>query len=156
MAHITIEYMILAPLLILQIFLIPYAASVITNNWTTSTVTLALQDATGHLGSSIQQLYLSLNSEAIVNGNVSSKTDVPPFIQNYPYVGNATLRTVSASSKVLNLTLSIKGPHVSTSTLVMLGQNVQWQASTFMSNSTKASINAYKDTNGTIWLSFGA
>jgi hypothetical protein len=156
MANITIEYMILLPLLISQIFLIPYAVGLITNNWTTSTLTLALQDATGHLGSSIQQLYLSLSSSAIVSGNVSSKTDVPPFIQNYAYTGNATLTTVSASSKLLNLTLSLKGPHLSSSTLITLGANTQWQASTFMSNSTKASVNAYKDTSGVIWLSFGS
>jgi hypothetical protein len=41
------------------------------------------------------------------------------------------------------------------STSVSLGQNVEWQNSTFMSNSTSASIIANKQPNGTILMYFG-
>jgi hypothetical protein len=86
--------------------------------------------------------------------------DVPPFIEGYAYVGNATLRTALDpalnSSKVLDLTLRLMGANIEATASVTLGQNVEWQNSTFMSNSTYASINAEKQLNGVIRLSFGA
>jgi hypothetical protein len=156
MAHITIEYMILIPLLILQIFLLPYATSIIMNIWSTSSETIALQDATSHLGSSIQQLYFFLNNPSVSSGTVTSDLGIPPYIGNYAYIGNATLISVSGSGsgQVLELTLNLMGNTISTTSPVTLGQNAQWLNSTFMSNSTSACINAYKDSNNTIWLSF--
>jgi hypothetical protein len=85
--------------------------------------------------------------------------DVPPFIENYPYVGNATLKTVLDpslnSSKVLEITLRLATVGTAVKTSVILGQNVTWQESTFISNSTNACIRAEKFANGTICLSFG-
>jgi hypothetical protein len=156
-AHVTIEYIILLPLLILQIFLFPFAASVAMNGWVDSRRTLALQETASHLGSSIQQTYLSLNYTTISAGDVTNKLDVPPFIEGYAYTGTATLRTVTdpaPGSKVLELTLTFKGVEISTTTTVTLGQNVEWKDSTFMSNSTSACLQAEKYGNGTIKLSF--
>ena len=157
--QITIEYMIMIPILILQIFLFPFTASLIMNTWVTSRESLALQEAASHLGSSIQQVYFSLNHDSISAGTLTSKSNIPPFIENYPYVGNASLATSLDSSlnstKVLGITLNLIGAGVSTSTSVTLGQNVVWQNSTFLSNSTGAGIIAHKYPNGTIQLSFG-
>jgi hypothetical protein len=158
MPHVTIEYIIMVPILIMQIFLFPFAASLIMNTWVDSRRTLALQEAAGHLGSSMQQMYFYLNHTTIGAGNVTNKLDIPPFIEGYPYTGNATLRTVldpALGSKVLEVALRFVGVGISASTMVTLGQNVEWRNSVFMSNSTSACLQAEKYDNGTIRLSFG-
>ncbi|MGB9778889.1 MAG: hypothetical protein ACPLW8_05740, partial [Candidatus Bathyarchaeales archaeon] len=156
---VTIEYVIMVPVLILQIFLFPLAASWLMNIWVDSRRTLALQEAASHLGSSIQQVYSALNHDSISAGTVTQKVDVPLFIENYPYVGNATLKTVLDpylnSSKVLEITVRLATVGTTVTTSVILGQNVLWQESTFVSNSTNACIRAEKFANGTICLSFG-
>jgi hypothetical protein len=150
--------MILIPILILQIFLLPYATNAVVNYWSTSSETLALRDASSHIGLSLQQLYFSLNSPTVSSGTVTNNLGIPPYIGNLAYTGNATLISVSGSGsgKVLELTLKFMGNTISTTTPVTLGQNAQWLNSTFMSNSTSACIIAYKDSNNTIWLSFRA
>ena len=154
MAHTTIEYMILIPVLILQIFLLPCVASAFTNSWSTSSQTIALQENNSNLSSAIQQLYYFLNSPTVSSGTVTSNLGVSPYVGNLAYVGNASVVSSSGSSKVLKLTLTLVGSHTSTSTLVTLGSNIQWLNSSFTSNSAKACISAYKDSNSTIWLSF--
>lgn len=159
MAHVTIEYIIMVPLLILQIFLFPFAASLIMNYWVDSRRTLALQETASHMSSSIQQIYLSLNYTAISAANVTNRLDIPPFIEGYAYAGTAMLRTLTEpvpGSKVLELTLTFKGVSISTTATVALGGNVEWWVgySTFMSNSTSACLQAEKYGNGTIKLSF--
>jgi hypothetical protein len=159
MPHVTIEYVIMVPVLISQIILFPLATSWLMNNWVTSRRTLALQEAASYLGSAIQQVYFSLNHGTISTGTVTQKSNAPLFIENYPYTGAATLNTVLDpalnSSKVLVLTLKLRTIGTTVNSLVILGQNVLWQASTFISNSTNACIIAQKCVNGTICLSFG-
>ena len=158
MPQITIEYMIMIPILIMQIFLFPLTAGWIMTTWVDSRRTLALQETASHLGSSIQQVYSALNHESISAGAVTNRLEVPPFIEGYAYTGNATLRTLNPtpnSSKVLDITLKFKGYNIEATTSVTLGQNVEWQNSTFISNSTYASVIAEKQSNNTIWLSFG-
>lgn len=159
MAHITIEYMIMIPILIMQIFLFPLTASWLMNIWVDSRRTLALQEATSHLGSTIQQLYFSLNHETISAGTTTYSPGLPPFIENHHYIGNATLRTVLdptlSSSKVLELTLKLARTQIATTTSVILGANVLWRESAFISNSTYACVSAEKLSNGTICLYFG-
>jgi len=143
----------------MQIFLFPLTAGWIMSTWVDSRQTLALQETASHLGSSIQQVYSALNHESISTGTVTNRLEVPPFIEGYAYTGNATLRTTLEpelnSSKVLDITLRLMGSRIETMTSVTLGQNVAWQNSTFMSNSTYASIIAQKMPNSTILLSFG-
>ena len=158
MAHITIEYVIMLPMLILQIFLFPLTAGWLMNIWVDSRRTLALQEAASHLGSTIQQLYFSLNHETISAGTATYSPGLPPFIEDYYYIGNATLRTVSSSEdsgKVLSLTLTLAKTGITVSTVVVLGSNVQWQQSVFVSNSTNAVVGAEKRPDGTIRLYFG-
>jgi hypothetical protein len=156
--HITIEYMIMLPVLIMQIFLFPLTASWLMNIWVDSRRTLALQDAASHLGSTIQQLYFSLNHETISAGTATYSPGLPPFIENYNYIGNATLRAVSGSadsSKVLSITLTLAKTKITVTTLVTLGSNVLWLDSSFVSNSTHACVSAMKNATGTITLYFG-
>jgi hypothetical protein len=145
-------------MLLLQIFLFPLTAAWLMNIWVDSRRTLALQDAASHLGSTIQQLYFSLNHETISTGTATCSPELPPFIENYNYVGNATLRRVSGSSnssKVLKITLTLMKTAIAVTTLVILGANTQWQSSTFVSNATNALVSAQKLGDGTIRLYFG-
>jgi hypothetical protein len=157
--HVTIEYVIMLPLLILQVILFPLTAGWLMNIWVDSRRTLALQEAASNLGSIMQQIYLTLNHTTIpVGTTITQKTDLPPFIEDYPYTGNATLKTVSnpasSSSKVLTITLRLRTIGTTVTTSVIMGQNVQWQESTFTSNSTNAGISGAKKLTGTVSLSF--
>jgi hypothetical protein len=158
MANITIEYMILIPILVLQIFLLPYATGIFMNYWTTSSNTIALNDACAHISASIGQLYLFLNNPSVSAGTVTNDLGLSAYIGNYAYSGNATLMPVSGSGsgEILELTLSLIGSTISTTTPVTLGENVQWVNSTFTSNSNNACITGQKESNNTILLSFGA
>jgi hypothetical protein len=147
------------PVLILQIFLFPLATSVLMNVWVDSRETLALQDATSHLGSAVQQMYFSLNHPTIsVNTTLTYSPGLPPFIDNYYYEGNATLEAVldSAlnSSHVLIIILRLATTGATAATSVILGSNVLWHDSTFVSNSTDACITGTK-LDQSISLQFG-
>jgi hypothetical protein len=156
LAHITIEYMIMVPVLIMQIFLFPYAASVIMNTWGDSTTTVQLQTTAGYMGSSIQQLYYTMNHESMSNGSVKITLDVPPIINGRAYT--TTLNHVTSSDtsyQIMNVTLKIIGTKVQTSTIVTLGQNVDWQENlAFNSTSHNLSFIATKTANS-ISISYG-
>jgi hypothetical protein len=156
MVQVTIEYMIMIPLLILQIFLFPLVAGWAMNDWTTSRQTLELQTTANHLGSQIQQIYFSLNQGTIATGNVTATPEISPFIEGYPYNVSGTSRTASSSdTAILNLNLTLLSTTVSATASVTLGSNstVSWLPSSFLSNST-TQILAAKLSNGTIQLSF--
>ncbi len=162
MPHVTIEYMIMIPMLILQIFLFPLAANWIMAHWTESRRTLALQEVASHLGSTIQQMYFLLNHKSTPIGNVTQRTDIPPTIDNYAYVGNAVLRKVldpaldptGNSSRMLVITLQIQTLGTVVTASALMGQNAVWLESVFISTSKTAGILAGKLPNETIWLSF--
>jgi hypothetical protein len=159
MVQITIEYMIMIPMLILQIFLFPLTAGWIMTTWTDSRQTLALKETAGQLGSSVHQVYSALNHGSISAGQVTNSLEIPPFIEGYAYKGHAVLRSTSEvaanSSKVLDITLTFLNGRIETTTSVTLGPNAKWiQNSEFMSNSSYASLIAQKMLNGTILMSF--
>jgi hypothetical protein len=160
MPHVTMEYMIMMPVMILQIFLFPIVANMLMNTWVDQRRTLVLQEITGSLGSTIQQLYSSLHHYTIPSGNVTYSPGLPPFIENICYTGSVTLLAGSASTSnssiILKLTTTLVGTSDSATTTVVLGSNVLWKQSNFVSNSTNASVDAEKFLNGTILLWFGA
>lgn len=157
MAHIAIEYVIMIPVLIAQIFLFPLAANAFMSVWVDSRRTLELQNSAILLGSVVQQLYLTLNRAAIPSGSAAYVPSLPPLIEDQYYTGNATLQIVSGggsnSSRVLQINLFLAAK-VSTSTSVVLGNNAVWQNSTFVSNSNNARVGAEKFPDGTISLWF--
>jgi len=158
MVEVTIEYVILMPVLILQIFLFPIFASSVMNTWVNSRQTLALQDVAGQLGSAVQQLYFSLNHDTIPVGTVTYSPGLPTFIEGAYYMGSATLSSSAnpgSNPSFLQLTVTLAGTSNSVTTMVVLGSNVLWQHSIFMSNSTNACVSAQKFSNGTILLWFG-
>ncbi len=156
MPSITIEYMIMVPVLILQIFLFPMTASVIMNTWADSSMTLELQETAGHMGSSIQQLYYTMNHASVPNGTMTITLDTPPLIEGHAYTTTLSHATnLDTSIQIMNVTLKLIGTRDQTSTLVTLGQNVDWQENlAFNSTAHSLSIVAHKTSNS-IWLSFG-
>jgi hypothetical protein len=161
MPHVTIEHMIMMPILILQIFLFPLTASWIMNIWVNSRRNLTLQEVASHLGSTIQQVYYLLNHKTM-DGTLTQETDLPLLIENVPYSGNATLRAVldptldptGSSSKLLELTLKLSVIGTTTTTSVLLGQNVLWLESAYVSTSPNSGVTATKSQDGTISMSF--
>jgi hypothetical protein len=155
MAHITIEYMIMVPVLILQIFLFPIVAGVIMDGYNDSRRTLELQETAGHLGSTIQQVYYTIN-HATMEGSLRFSLNIPQTIEQYPYT--VTLQNVTdrdTSYAVMNITLSFISLEGSSSTLVTLGNNVEWQDNlSFNSNSPNLYLTANK-TAENIVLSLG-
>lgn len=157
--NVTLEYMIMIPLLILQIFLFPYTASLIMGNWDSSRQTLQLQEVASNLGSSIHQLYATLNHDTIATVTVTDKLNLPKFIDGHTYTVNGSLRTVldavMNSTQILDLTITLDGKQIQASTSVILGSNVNWNSSRlFISNSNDAGIVAQKLSNSTISLYF--
>src|SRR5208283_1458689 len=102
--EVTVEYMILIPVLILQIFLFPMFVNVVMNQYVGDQRSLELQETASNLSSSIEQIYLSLNHTSILSCTLKSSLDSQPLIDGYIYTGNATLQAVeleSDSSRVL-------------------------------------------------------
>ena len=147
--------MIMLPMLIMQIFLFPLTASWLMNTWIDSRRNLALQDIAGQLASTIQQLYFSLNHATMPAGKASYAPGLPPFIEDLNYLASGTLRTVLATgaeyTKVIDLVVWLATTKNSVTTTVVLGYNVAWNSSLFLSNSTRASVTAQKtvSVNGT-------
>lgn len=154
MPHITIEYMILIPLLLLQVFLYPLAASWIMNIWVDSRRELALRDIASNLGSSIQQLYLSLTTEDITAGTIVYVPDVPKFVEGCSYQAIGYLYWATNTSKVLEIRVTLKTYGNTARMSVILGPDFVWLDSIFISNSTDASIIATKNPNGTLMFMF--
>ena len=96
MPHVTIEYVILIPLLFAQILVFPLAASIMTSNWADSHRDATLKDAANYLASTIQQLYLSANREETLAGTITQASNLPLTVDSYPYVAVGSLRTSSA------------------------------------------------------------
>jgi len=154
--HITIEYVIMIPVLFAQIVVFPFVASMMAVAWTNSHREAELQDAADYLASTIQQFYLSVNGEEISAGNITHASTLPPTIQSYPYKATGSLRFAD-SSGVLTLLLELLGTKITVTSTVVLGSNVLWmEESVFESTSPDASIRIQKFANGTLLFSFGS
>jgi len=154
MAHVTIEYIIMIPLLILQIFLFPWATSSMMNIWVNARRNLALKDAAGNIGSAIQQLYSSLSSSEILTGTIVYVPELPPYIEGCPFEATGHIYQASNSSKILKITLKLMVYGNTAETSVILGESAEWHDSKFISNSTDAAIVVTKYSNGSLVFMF--
>jgi len=154
MPHVSMEYAIMVPILLVQVILIPMAAGWMMDVWVVRRRETALQDVASHVGSTIQQLYFSLNREEVFAGITTQAANVPPFIESIPYVITASGTKVE-NSTFIDLYLTLMGIGTTATSRVTLGPNVSWEQSTFVSNSTNASIQVEKFSNGTLSFSFG-
>lgn len=138
MAHITIEYVILLPILLIQVILFPVFVGWTMNIWIDSRRTLALEEIAGYVGSTIQQLYLTLSCDKSAAGvNIKNELGIPPYIEGSAYSGSAVLLQGSSpeSSKVLRLTIKLENSKVEVEYSVLLGLDTAWnETSVFISN----------------------
>jgi len=158
MPYITVEYIIMVPLLVMQIFLFPVAANWIMNAWVDSRRELALETVGSRLASSIQQLYFSLNHASVLAGTTTYNPGVPKYIDGYYYtaIGKLAPLSGSESNQRLNITLTLVDLGIEVRAYVTLGPNVKWvESSVFISNSTNACILVTKFENGSFLFSFG-
>lgn len=158
MPHVTIEHVILVPLLFAQIIVFPLAATIMTSNWADSYRDAALKDTANHLASTIQQLYLSVNRDEVSAGTMTQASTLPTTVDSYPYSATGYLRSTSGpnSTKILTLSLMMEIAGNTATANAILGPNVLWQeGSTLGSNSPTASIEVQKFGNGTLQFSFG-
>jgi hypothetical protein len=148
--------MILVPVLIMQIFLFPFAAAMIMDTWTTQSRGMELQELTGHLGSQLLQLYYSINHASISSGSLTLKLETPTHIDGYPYtitMINATNPNLTDSPKILKLTLNLIGADAEASTLITLGENAAWNNNAEYHSNLVGLMNATKISDS-IWLTF--
>jgi hypothetical protein len=148
------EYVLMIPMLILQVLILPLSTGWIIAIWTDNRMQNELQDAANHIGSTIQQLYLSLNREDILPSNITQAANVPSTIESHPYSATSSMRTAN-TSKILALHFALQGTSITADSFITLGPNVAWQSSTFMSNSSAACIKVWKQINGVFVFSFG-
>jgi len=155
---ITIEYVILVPLLFSQVIVFPLVASTMSSSWQNSQRDIELQDVADHLASTIQQLYLTVNRDEILSGDMTQASTLPVTIASYPYSATCSLSDpLDGSAKFLLVTLTLDEVDNTVNASVVLGTNVQWTESTLRSNSADASINVQKldDAEHTVVFSFG-
>lgn len=158
MAQITIEYMIMVPVMILQIFLFPYVAVTLMDNWTASRQTIELQDIASQIGSTVQQMYYIINHASVSSGTASMKValDIPQTVDNIGYmVTLSQVSNVGSSYQVMNITLHTTKGSAQTSTLVTLGDNINWQNNLQFSSLTRNLTLVATKTANTITLTLG-
>ena len=147
------EYAIMVPVLLVQVILIPTAAAWIIDVWTVKRRENTLQDIANHVGSTIQQLYFSLNRDDVTPGTTVQSAKFPLYVENIPFTIITFFKKVE-NSTILDLHLALTGTEVATTSRVTLGPNIIWKDSTFVSNSTDPGIGVVKFSNGTLQFSF--
>lgn len=158
MVNVTIEYVILIPLLFTQVIIFPFVAGTITSNWQNSQRDIELQDTADHLASTIQQLYLTINRDEIWIGTIIQESTVPTTVGSYPYIATGSLSSASeGSTKILTVTITLEDIGNTATAIAVLGPNTEWTESTLSSTSTDASIKVQKldDPEHTLVFSFG-
>ena len=156
MAHTSIEYMIMVPVLILQIFLFPYVATAIMSTWENDRLDLQLENIAANLGSSVQQLYYTMNRELISSGSLTIQLYTPSRIVcssgNYSYTIDVQHASESGVAQIMNITVSLFEEERIASTIVTLGENAAWDDASYISDHVSI-VNATR-TIDSIWLSF--
>jgi hypothetical protein len=162
MPHVTLEYVIMIPVLVLQLFLFPAVAGILMNNWVVQRRTVALEEAGSNIGSTIQQVYFEANQATVPACAMTYQLALPPFIDGYYYTVTAVLQPyggTSNASQLLTITLTLPSTAIKAASQVTLGANASWNSTTiFLSNSASTSIYATKTQNGAstnIALGFG-
>jgi hypothetical protein len=155
--HVTIEAVILAPLLVVQILLFPLVANAISSSWANATRDIMLSETGSQMASTIQQLYISLNRAEISTGNITQASTFPTEIDGQAYTVTGLLRNSSTpgSSKILFLNLTLQELGNKATVQTPLGPNVLWdEGSLFDSSSPNASIKVQKRADDVLLFSF--
>jgi hypothetical protein len=157
MTNVAIEVVLLTPVLLIQVILLPFAASTLSAKWATATQDVTLNETASQMAGTIEQLYLSLNRPEISTGTITQASTFPAEIADHSYYVTGQLKPSPEPGfgriLFLNLTLQDIGNAVTVQT--PLGTNVSWnETSRFDSSSPNASIKVQKFANGTLLFSF--
>lgn len=145
----------MVPVLILEIFLFPFVATVIMDNWMDAQRNLELQDIAGNIGSSIQQLYYTI-SRADDSGTMQLNLDIPQSVNQYAYtVTFGQAPQVDTSYKVMNVTLQFISAEGSSSSLVTLGNDIVWQNNLSFNSTTPSLSFVATKSGGNVVLTLG-
>jgi hypothetical protein len=116
------------------------------SNWQDSQRNIELQDAANHLASTIQQLYLTVDQDDILAGDITQSSPLPVKVGSYPYSATGSLSDPpDGSAKVLTVTLTLDDLGTEVNASAVLGPNVEWTESTLRSNSADAYIKVEKE-----------
>ena len=132
----------------------PLVASTMTNSWQNSQKDIALQDVANHVASTIQQIYLTVNRDEILESDITQVSALPVTVASYPYSVTAELTPPSEESRLLTVTVTLDELGNAASASCVLGSNVEWIDSTLRSNSAGSYIKVEKR-DGTLTFSFG-
>jgi hypothetical protein len=135
----------------------PLIASTMTSYWGNATREVALQEVASQMGSTIEQLYLSLNRIDVSTGTITQASTFPTEIASYQYTAKGSLMASSEpnSGKILILNVTMQNAGNTIINRTPLGPNVLWnEESIFYSSSPNASIKVQKFANGTLLFSF--
>jgi hypothetical protein len=132
-------------------------ASTMTTSWQDSQRDVALQDVANNVASTIQQLYLTLNRDEILDCDVKQISTFPVTVMSYPYTIVATLSSPAdpGAVRILTIMLTLDDVGNNASASAVLGPNVQWVDSTLRSTSVNSYIDVAKNA-GTLTFSFGS
>ena len=155
MVSVTIEYVILIPLLFTTVIIFPMVAERMTSEHQKSQLSIELQSVADHMASTVQQLYLTLNGEDILTGTVTQASPVPVTVGGYPYTVEGQLSSPDGSARVFTAFLTLDDIGNTVTASAVLGPNVLWTDSVLRSTSVDASIIVEKYSNGTLGFSFG-
>ena len=147
----------MTPLLVIQIVLFPFIAGTMASYWENATVEVALQEAASQMGSTIEQLYLSLNRNEVSTGTITQTSTFPTEIASHPYTAKGSLLPSSEpnSGNILLLNLTLQDVGITIISRTPLGSNALWdEESVFYSSSPNPSIKIQKFENGTLLFSF--
>lgn len=157
MANIAIEVVLLAPLLVIQIVLLPFVANTMSATWAYTTRDVMLRETASQMASTIQQLYLSLNRHEVSTGIITLASTLPMEIARCSYYATGLLKASlqPGFGKILFLNLTLQELGNTATVQTPLGANVLWnETSVFHSSSPNASIRVQKFANGTLLFSF--
>jgi hypothetical protein len=108
------------------------------------------------MASTVQQLYLTVNRDEILEGTITKVSPVPVTIGSYPYTIEGSLSNPPGDfAKVFTVTLTLDDIGNTVTSSIVIGSNTKWTPTTFRSTSVDASIIIDKFSNGTLAFAFG-
>jgi hypothetical protein len=146
----------MTPLLVAQLFLFPLVANTMASYWTDASRQIILQEVATQMGSTIQQICISVNRMEVSTGIIIYASTFPKEITSYPYIALGALTSSELNtSMTLILTLTLLEVGNTATAQASLGPNSLWdEDSIFQSSSEGASIRVQKFDDGTLLFWF--
>ncbi len=149
MASVVTEHMLLLVPMMIVVMIFPMVAGFVVSNYNNEQRTLAIEQASAKVASTIQQVYLIASADTVQNSNITVANPIPTNLEGQQYLMTGTLE-----GEYLTLHVGYPGINVWYDHKLTLGENAEWDSTTMLdSNSPTAAILARK-VSGKIYLSF--